>query len=263
MSIVLLLHFIVLQKKRPRRTYSLLLSFGKKFPKFSYSDLARATQNFSETNLVGRGSYGSVYKGKIFQAKMQVAIKVFDLDVRCADKSFISECEALRSIRHRNLISILTACSTIDNVGNAFKAVIYEFMPNGNLDTWLHGKSSAEGPKNLGLGQRISMAVNIADALSYIHHDITRSIVHCDLKPSNILLDIDMNAYLGDFGIANIVHNFKSASTEHSSSASTSHSSTGLKGTIGYIAPGIVHRLIIYFWKDLSLNMSLFVFMWR
>jgi serine/threonine protein kinase len=117
-------------------------------------------------------------------------------------------------------------------------------MPNGYLDTWLHRKSSAEGPENLGLGQRISMAVNIADALSYIHHDITRSIVHCDLKPSNILLDIDMNAYLGDFVIANIVRNFKSASTGHSSSASTSDSSTGLKGTIGYIAPGIVHGLI-------------------
>lgn len=73
--------------------------------------------------------------------KMQVAIKVFDLEMSCADKCFISECDVLRSIKHRNLLPILTACSTIDNVGNAFKALVYEFMPNGNLDTWLHEKS--------------------------------------------------------------------------------------------------------------------------
>uniref|UniRef100_A0A8I6X6Z0 Receptor kinase-like protein Xa21 n=2 Tax=Hordeum vulgare subsp. vulgare TaxID=112509 RepID=A0A8I6X6Z0_HORVV len=236
-SLVLLIYFVFLESKTPRRTYLLLLSFGKHFPRVTYRDLAQATQSFSESNLVGRGSYGSVYRGKLTQAKIQVAIKVFDLDVRYADKSFISECEVLRSIRHRNLVSILTACSTIDNDGNAFKALIYEFMPNGNLDTWLHTKSAGEVPRILSLGQRISIAVNIADALAYLHHDITRSIVHCDLKPSNILLDTDMNAYLGDFDVANLVRNSKSASVGHSSSASTSDSSIGLKGTIGYIAP--------------------------
>ena len=116
----------------------MLLSFGKKFPRVSYKDLAQATGNFLESNLIGRGSYGSVYRGKLTQAKVQVAIKVFDLDMRFADSSFVSECEALRIVRHRNLLPILTACSTIDNRGNDFKALIYEFMPNGNLDTWLH-----------------------------------------------------------------------------------------------------------------------------
>ncbi|XP_047082349.1 receptor kinase-like protein Xa21 [Lolium rigidum] len=236
-SLAMLIYFVLMVGNTPRTPYLMLLSFGKHFPRVSYKDLAQATQRFSESNLIGRGSYGSVYRGKLTQAKIEVAIKVFDLDVRCADKSFISECDALSSIRHRNLISILTACSTIDNVGNAFKAVIYEFMPNGNLDTWLHTKSAVEVKKSLGLGQRISMAVNIADALAYIHHDITRSIVHCDLKPSNILLDADMNAYLGDFGISNLIRDSESASVGHSSSASTSESSTRLKGTIGYIAP--------------------------
>nr|XP_040247203.1 LOW QUALITY PROTEIN: probable LRR receptor-like serine/threonine-protein kinase At3g47570 [Aegilops tauschii subsp. strangulata] len=236
-SLVLLIYFARLGAKTPRRASLLLLYSGNHFPRLSYRDIAQATQSFSESNLVGRGSYGSVYRGKLTQAKIQVAIKVFDLDVRYADKSFISECEVLRSIRHRNLVSILTACSTIDNDGNAFKALIYEFMPNGNLDTWLHTKSAGEGPRILSLGQRISIAINIADALAYLHHDITRSIVHCDLKPSNILLDTDMNAYLGDFGIANLVRNSKSTSVGHSSSASTSDGSIGLKGTIGYIAP--------------------------
>jgi hypothetical protein len=153
-SIVMLICFVLLVWKTPRTPYLELLSFGKHFPRVSYEDLAQATQSFSESKLIGRGSYGSVYRGKLTQAKIEVAIKVFDLDVRCADRSFISECEALRSIRHRNLISILTACSTIDNVGNAFKAVIYEFMPNGNLDTWLHTTSAGKAPDSLGLGQR-------------------------------------------------------------------------------------------------------------
>ena len=138
MSILMLIYIIVYGKKTPRRTYLLLFSFGQQFPKVSYNDLARATGNFSEEHLIGRGSYGSVYRGNLAPAKMQVAIKVFDLEMRCADKSFLLECEVLRTIRHRNLLSILTACSTIDNRGNEFKALVYDLMHNGNLDIWLH-----------------------------------------------------------------------------------------------------------------------------
>jgi len=74
-------------KKKSRRPYLILLSFGKKFPRISYKDLAQATGNFSESNLIGRGSYGSVYRGTLTQAKMQVAIKVFDLGMKFADRS--------------------------------------------------------------------------------------------------------------------------------------------------------------------------------
>ncbi|XP_037451935.1 probable LRR receptor-like serine/threonine-protein kinase At3g47570 [Triticum dicoccoides] len=200
-------------------------SFGKKFPRVAYNDLARATGKFSELNLVGRGSYGSVYRGRLTQAKIQVAIKVFDLDMKCADKSFVTECEVLSRIRHRNLVPILTACSTIDNNGDAFKALIYEFMPNGNLDTCLHNPYSRSSSKCLSLPQRVSIAISIADALAYLHNDCERQIIHCDVKPTNILLDDDMNAYMGDFGIASLVGH------------SSSDSSIGLKGTIGYIAP--------------------------
>jgi serine/threonine protein kinase len=227
MSLVMLTYAIITGKKTSRRKNLFLLSFGKKFPIVSYKDLNQATRNFSEERLLGRGSYGSVYTGKLTRAKIQVAIKVFDLEMKFADKSFLTECDVLRSIRHRNLLHILTACSTIDNNGDAFKAIIYEFMPNGNLDTWLHSKFA--GGSCLSLAQRASIAVGIADALAYLHNDCERQIVHCDLKPTNILLDDDMNAYLGDFGIASLV------------GYSASNISTELKGTIGYIAPGIVN----------------------
>jgi serine/threonine protein kinase len=117
-------------------------------------------------------------------------------------------------------------------------------MPNGNLDTWLHGNFSGGSSKCLSLAQRASIAIGIADALAYLHHDCERQIVHCDLKPTNILLDDDMNAYLGDFGIASLVGH------------SSSNTSTGLKGTIGYIAPGIVNSRTSFFVWHLSFTLT-------
>jgi hypothetical protein len=238
-SLVMLIFIIFLQKKKSRKPYISLDSFGRKFPRVSYHDLARATGNFCESNLIGKGSCGSVYRGKLTQLEMEVAIKVFDLAMSYANRSFIAECEVLRSIKHRYITPILSACITTDNSSNSFKALVYVFMPNGNLDTWLHGNSSGEDSIILGLGQRISMLVNVADALSYLHHDNERSVVHRDLKPSNILIDADMKAYLGDFGIASLIFNSTSTRIGHSSSASSSLSSIGLKGTIGYMAPGM------------------------
>ncbi|EEC77074.1 hypothetical protein OsI_15472 [Oryza sativa Indica Group] len=233
LSLTVLICLIYLVKKTTRRTYLSLLSFGKQLPRVSYKDIAQATGNFSRLNLIGRGSYSSVYRAKLSPVKIQVAIKVFDLEMRCADKSFVSECEILRNIRHRNLLPILTACSTIDYSGNAFKALIYEYMPNGNLDMWLHKKNTNVASKCLSLSQKINIAVDIANALSYLHHECERSIVHCDLKPTNILLDNDMNAYLGDFGISSLILESRFALPGQSSP----NSSIGLKGTIGYIAP--------------------------
>ncbi|XP_062219654.1 receptor kinase-like protein Xa21 [Phragmites australis] len=233
MSLILLIYFILLEKKIPRSRHVSSLSLGEHFPKVSYEDLVQATGNFSESNLVGKGSYGSVYRGKLVLSKLEVAVKVLDLEMRGAERSFLSECQALRSIQHRNLLDIITVCSTLDAQGNPFKALIYEYMPNGNLDTWLHHKGDRKDTNRLRLSQRISIAVNIADALEYLHHDSGRSIIHCDVKPSNILLDADMNAHLGDFGIARFYLDSKLASAE----ASRDSNSIAVKGTIGYIAP--------------------------
>jgi len=230
MSLVLLVYFLFLLAKMPRR-YSSSTSFGENFLKVSYNDLAQATSNFSESNLIGRGSYGSVYRGKLKEPKMEVAVKVFDLEMSGGERSFLKECEVLRGIQHRNLLPIVTACSTVDNTGRVFKALVYEFMSNGNLDKWLHRKGEGEVHKPLSLTQRLSIAVNIADALDYLHHDCGRITIHCDMKPSNILLDDDMNALLGDFGIASFYQDSLSTST------GSITSSVGVKGTIGYIAP--------------------------
>jgi Leucine-rich repeat (LRR) protein len=227
-----LLHlvYLVFGKKTSRRPHLSQRSFGEHFEKVTYNDLAKATRDFSEYNLIGRGSYGSVYSGKL--KEVEVAVKVFNLEMQGADKSFLVECETLRSIQHRNLLPIITACSSIDTTGNSFKALIYELMPNGNLDKWIHHKDNEALPKRLSLAQRIAVVVNVADALDYLHHDCGRPTIHCDLKPSNILLGDDMNAVLADFGIAHLYSDSQSTWT-------SSFSSIGVKGSIGYIPPGI------------------------
>ncbi|XP_066333361.1 receptor kinase-like protein Xa21 [Miscanthus floridulus] len=228
-SITLLIYFIISRKKVPRARLPPSFS-GEQFPNVSYKDLAQATENFAESNLLGRGSHGSVYKGRLITPEpMVVAVKVFDLAMEGTDMSFISECQALRHIRHRNLVPILTACSTIDNMGNDFKGLVYRFMPNGSLDTWLH----SPGHGNLDLSQRLKIIVDVAHALQYIHHDCETPIIHCDLKPSNILLDGDMVAHLADFGIARFYLETRSQTVGDSRSTGT----INMKGTIGYIAP--------------------------
>lgn len=229
MSIVLLVYFLLLEKNTTPDRYLPVTSLGENFPKISYKDLAQATNDFSESNLIGKGSCGTVYRGKLKESKIEIAVKVFNLEMHGAERSFMSECEALRSIQHRNLLPIITACSTVESQGNVFKALIYEFMPNGNLDAWIHPREDGKDTKRLSLTHRINIATNIADALDYLHHDCGRPTVHCDLKPSNILLDDDMNALLGDFGIARFYPD--------SLPTSISTSSIGVKGTIGYIPP--------------------------
>jgi serine/threonine protein kinase len=182
--------------------------------------------------LIGRGSHGSVYKGRLILSEpMVVVVKVFDPAMEGDDRSFMSKCQALRIIRHHNILPILTACSTTDNRGNDFRALVYRFMPNGSLDSWLHPSSSIDTMGNLDLSQRLKIVVDIADALQYIHHDCESPIIHRDLKPSNILLDEYMTAHLGDFGIARLY-------LETSVTVGDSRSVGTLKGTIGYIPPG-------------------------
>ncbi|KAK9154403.1 hypothetical protein Sjap_001883 [Stephania japonica] len=108
------------------------------YERVSFLDLHRATDGFSPANSIGTGHFGSVFKAIIHEGTEPVAVKVLNMIDHMASKSFMAECEALRNVRHRNLMKILTACSTIDFQGNDFKAIIFKFMPNGSLENWLH-----------------------------------------------------------------------------------------------------------------------------
>uniref|UniRef100_A0A0D3HIS3 Receptor kinase-like protein Xa21 n=1 Tax=Oryza barthii TaxID=65489 RepID=A0A0D3HIS3_9ORYZ len=221
-------------RKRNERKSMSLTSFGRKFSKVSFNDLASATDGFSTYNLIGRGRYSSVYKGRLLQYGNVVAVKVFSLQTRGSQKSFITECHALRNVRHRNLVPILTACSSIDSKGDVFKALVYEFMSQGDLHMILYSTQNDENNSALiqiALAQRLSIVVDVAAALEYLHHNNQGTIVHCDLKPGNILLDDNMIAHVGDFGLAR----FKVDCTVSSSGDSTI--SSAINGTIGYVAP--------------------------
>ncbi|CAN6581482.1 unnamed protein product [Malus baccata var. baccata] len=198
----------------------------------SYSQLIESTNGFSVDNLIGLGSFGSVYKGIIPSDGTVVAIKVLNLQQQGASKSFIDECKTLRSTRHRNLLKIITTCSSIDNQGKDFKSLVFEFMANGSLDSMLYPREEEQTlSKRLSFMQRLNIAIDVASALDYLHHHCETAIVHCDLKPSNVLLDEDIVAHVGDFGLARFLFE-----TSNGPSFSQTMSSQ-LKGSIGYIPP--------------------------
>ncbi|XP_075082000.1 uncharacterized protein LOC107812472 [Nicotiana tabacum] len=199
------------------------------FLKISYGELLKVTNGFSSENFIGKGGFGSVYKGILGSDEKNVAIKVLDLQHRGALKSFIAECEVLKNLRHRNLVKLVTACSGTNFQGNDFKALIYEFMVNGSLDDRLHSffNDGSLHVRHLDLYQRVNIAMDIAFALEYLHHGSQIPVVHCDLKPSNVLLDKDMTARVGDFGLSRFLQE----------TAQQTSSTIGIKGSIGYAAP--------------------------
>ncbi|KAL7106336.1 hypothetical protein ACP275_07G106100 [Erythranthe tilingii] len=227
---------IFLYKRRtPKKNTSSPPSLnGIPFLRLSYADLLKATGGFAETSLVGVGSFGSVYKGILDDGMKTIAVKVLNLVVRGASKSFMAECNALRDIRHRNLVKILSVCESIDFQGNDFKAIVYEFKSNGSLDKWLYYNREQEQEsdaqlRNLDMIERLDIAFDVAQALEYLHSGTESTIVHGDLKPSNILLDQDMVACVGDFGLAKIISSI--LPTQESSNT------IGIKGTFGYVPP--------------------------
>jgi serine/threonine protein kinase len=130
--------------------------------------------------------------------------------------------------------------------------LVYELMPNASLEEWLHSThhqpNNAHEPRSLNLTQRLDISIDVANALDYLHHHCHTPIVHCDLKPSNVLLDGGMTASVGDFGLARL-------QPEVSGQLSSDQtSSIGLKGTIGYAAPGKMTRV------SLLLTVSIFQF---
>ncbi|KAJ1276727.1 hypothetical protein BS78_05G236700 [Paspalum vaginatum] len=208
-----------------------------KHERISYAELHAATESFSPAKLIGSGSSGNVYIGNLIidENLITVAIKVLNLVQQGAKRSFLNECNALRRIRHRKLVKVITVCSGLDHNGDDFKALVLEFICNGTLDEWLHPNRTTHSLpfRRLSLMKRLYIALDVAEALEYLHHHIEPPIVHCDIKPSNILLDDDMVAHVTDFGLAKILH---SEALERKNGGTESNPLV-IKGTIGYVAP--------------------------
>ncbi|CAA0841080.1 L-type lectin-domain containing receptor kinase IX.1 [Striga hermonthica] len=187
--------------------------------RFSYQELSSATQEFSDENKLGEGGFGGVYKGRLFSWDLTVAVKRFSSASKQGKKEYITEVKTISMVRHRNLVQLIGWCHERGEF-----LLVYEFMPNGSLDYHLFGKKH----KLLEWGSRYRIAVGLASALLYLHEEWEQCVLHRDIKSSNIMLDSEFNVKLGDFGLARLMAH------------GLGHQTTGLAGTLGYLAPEYV-----------------------
>lgn len=220
-----LLLFLLLQRYRERRASALhaeearIQRMCSPLWRVTEQELAAATANFSDHKIIGRGRFATVYRG-ILSNGQPVAIKRIKLEEPLAKKHFLSELHILGQLRHRNLFRILGYFHSTREM-----MLLSKFMPNLNLDILLHGPQDCR----LNWRERVNIAVGVASALEYLHHGCSNSIVYCDVKPTNILLDEHLEPHLADFGLALIISD---SGVTHSSSRPP------FAFTVGYTAPG-------------------------
>ncbi|CAK7333959.1 unnamed protein product [Dovyalis caffra] len=184
--------------------------------RYSYQELKKATNSFSDKELLGKGGFGQVYKGTLPDSKSVVAVKRISKDSTQGLQEFVSEIASIGRLRHRNLVQLSGWCRRRDDF-----LLVYDYMANGSLDKFLFDE-----PKIiLNWERRFKIIKDVASGLLYLHEGYEQVVIHRDVKASNVLLDGELNGRLGDFGLARLY--------EHGANPNT----TRVVGTLGYLAP--------------------------
>lgn len=184
---------------------------------YTLRDLELATNFFAHLNVLGEGGYGIVYRGQLPDGSL-IAVKNLLNNRGQAEKEFRVEVEAIGRVRHKNLVRLIGYCAE-----GSHRMLVYEFVDNGNLDQWLHGKLGENNP--IPWEGRMRIVLGTAKGLAYLHEGLEPKVVHRDVKSSNILLDTQWNAKVSDFGLAKLL------------GAGKSYVTTRVMGTFGYVAP--------------------------
>ncbi|ESQ42024.1 hypothetical protein EUTSA_v10013470mg [Eutrema salsugineum] len=226
-----------------RIEYSFLRKVAGVPTKFKLEDLEEATDGFR--CLIGKGGSGSVFKG-VLKDGSQVAVKRIEGEEIKGEREFRSEVAAIASVQHKNLVRLFGFSSV-----NRQRFLVYEFIANSSLDIWIF---PAKGNRRCGGGclswdQRYQVAIDVAKALAYLHHDCRSKILHLDVKPENILLDENYRAVVTDFGLSKLI------------ARDESRVLTDIRGTRGYLAPewllehGISEKSDVYSYGIVLLEM--------
>ncbi|KAE8685052.1 Receptor-like serine/threonine-protein kinase ALE2 [Hibiscus syriacus] len=184
---------------------------------FTRVELEKATNNFNSKRILGEGGFGRVYCG-IMEDGSEAAVKLLTRDNQNGDREFIAEVEMLSRLHHRNLVKLVGIC-----IEGHIRCLVYELVPNGSVESHLHGVDKNKGP--LDWDARLKIALGAARGLAYLHEDSNPRVIHRDFKASNVLLEDDFTPKVSDFGLAR-------EATEGSQ-----HISTRVMGTFGYVAP--------------------------
>ncbi|KAB8112123.1 hypothetical protein EE612_050129 [Oryza sativa] len=213
---LVIIHFIVKRSQRlsANRVSMRNLDSTEELPEdLTYEDILRATDNWSEKYVIGRGRHGTVYRTELAVGK-QWAVKTVDLS-QC---KFPIEMKILNTVKHRNIVRMAGYCIR-SNIG----LILYEYMPEGTLFELLHERTPQV---SLDWNVRHQIALGVAESLSYLHHDCVPMIIHRDVKSSNILMDAELVPKLTDFGMGKIIDDDDADATV-----------SVVVGTLGYIAP--------------------------
>ncbi|KAK9120253.1 hypothetical protein Scep_018346 [Stephania cephalantha] len=218
--LLLMVLLLVLGRRKLCRVASLrrkvVVTFTEVPKELNYDNVVKATGNFSIRHLIGTGGFGATYKAELAPGYI-IAVKRLSIGRFQGVQQFDAEIRTLGRIRHKNLVTLIGYYT-----GEAEMFLIYNYLSGGNLETFIHDSS---GNKNTKWPVIHKIALDIAQALAYLHYSCIPRIVHRDIKPSNILLDENLNAYLSDFGLARLLE------------VSETHATTDVAGTFGYVAP--------------------------